>query len=603
MVRLIAKNVHTTISGQLDSNPRVAEQFEQQLRTELSYMVANADYSAKFKEKKWDGRISLYNPYKRTFPTGLMNLTLKWLKSENIQYTIDDERYVPEQNTVYTTRFAEFNRDLRFYQTEACNRAQAKKRGILAIATGGGKTMLTCELVSRLNVAPLLFIVPSQSLLEQTRGEFLKFILQDGEIHHIGIIGDGLCDINPNGINVATYQSLLAAYDQRFLEKSTVDPITKKKRSGPRVENIPENERRSLSALQYEYDESVRLYNQAVAECKRKYQTQFQAAECITKEKEREKALRAIERNITKDCKKYKEVVTKCKTALNTRIQTLENQSAVRELCMNVGCFIVDEAHIAAVITEALGEKMHKAYYRFGLTATPFREDNQDIRMEGTLGKKLIEISASDLIDLGFLVPPYIYMVNNDYTEQSLTWAETYRKHIVECWPRNYRIKQFAEAFKEEGWPTIILVEQKDHGYILENMIKDSVFVPSGAGNEEYEEVMSEEEKSYRRLMLDAAERNEIILIATQWANTGIDAPRLMALILAGSNKSAGTTYQQVGRILRTVGKDYNESVLNGKPFAVVIDFMESQKQLHKHSVRRKKVYQREHAFNVKVVG
>ena len=204
MIRLVAKNVKTTVGGYFDADPKVNQAYHDLLRQELSYMVESGDFSPAFKEGKWDGRISLYHPYQHTFPTGLMRQTLRWMKNEQIPYKIEDERYVPPESTEFTARFEEFGRELRFYQIEACDRAEKKKRGILSIATGGGKTLLSCELFTRLNVVPFLFVVPSQSLLEQTRDEFLRFLLQDGKPPHIGMIGDGVCDINMNGINVAT---------------------------------------------------------------------------------------------------------------------------------------------------------------------------------------------------------------------------------------------------------------------------------------------------------------------------------------------------------------------------------------------------------------
>jgi superfamily II DNA or RNA helicase len=860
MVKLVVKNVKTTIIGQFNTDLKINGRYHELLRTELSYMVDSADYSPAFKEKRWDGRISLYNKKSQNFPTGLMNQVLRWLKEQEIEYKIDDQRYKPESNTTYTTRFKEFNRELRFYQEEACARGVKKKRGIFSIATGGGKsldvstpiltkrgwssmgdvvdgdcvfdehgnwcnvikaheicykrdcykisfstgeniiadefhlwtvydaantcktittseideiylnkeyksqqsplfikrmlplnyannanklsedeinyykqtslhnlfipnthltysisdrclilnnilkkvetqnqneiiflneslgqkvaelmrglgfyaetviienekclvksnikhsnieqikncniihddkiyiesitavesrpvrcltvdspsklylvgktlipthnTLLSCELIARINVAPFLFIVPSQSLLEQTRAEFIKYLMQDGEPAYIGMIGDGVCDINPNGINVATYQSLLAAHNEKYQEKSTIDPITKRKIAGNQVVNVPE--RKSLVQLEAEEQEAISDYNQFYKKTHVKYQSELQSVEHIVKETERDKKIKSIERKIEKECKKYREIVVKTKNAVKTRKQTLSNQQKVRELCTNASGFLVDEAHIAAVIIESLGEKMEKAYYRYGLSATAWREDNQEIRITGTMGEKIIEVSASDLIDLGYLVPPKIFMIKNNYTEATTTWSETYNKHIVNCWQRNYRIKQIAEACKEAGYPTIILVEQKEHGYGLESMIKDSIFVPGSAKGDGLEDDPDNAEKSYRRLMLDSVERNEIIMIATQWANVGIDAPRLMVVILAGSNKSASTTYQQIGRILRPVGKDYKESVLNGKPLAIVIDFMEEQKILHKHSVRRKKVYQGERSWSVSVVG
>jgi superfamily II DNA or RNA helicase len=257
---------------------------------------------------------------------------------------------------------------------------------------------------------------------------------------------------------------------------------------------------------------------------------------------------------------------------------------------------IIDEAHLAAVVTEEIGNQAKNAYYRLGLSATPFRTDNQEIRIEGTLGGKVCEVSASDLVERGFLVPPKIFVVNISTVEPGQTYHEVYNLNIINCWERNFRIKQFAEGMKAKGIPTLILVERMEHGNILEGMIEDAVFVPGG---DKGEVDPTDEEKNYRRRMLNAVENNEIILIATQWANVGVDAPRIAGLILAGTNSSPVTTYQQVGRVLRCVGKNVEESIKNGKPEAVIIDFASSHKNLRSHVNMRKKVYKNERAWKM----
>ena len=140
----------------------------------------------------------------------------------------------------------------------------------------------------------------------------------------------------------------------------------------------------------------------------------------------------------------------------------------------------------------------------------------------------------------------------------------------------------------------MILVERREHGEILEGMIEDAVFVPGG---DKGDVDPTAEEKNYRRRMLNAVENNEIILIATQWANVGVDAPKISSLILAGTNQSSVTTYQQVGRVLRCVGKDIEDSVKNGKSDAIIVDFMLEHKNLKTHSNMRKKVYKNERAW------
>lgn len=601
MVTLAVRNSQTQIIGRFSEDDDVNEAAHKSIKEALSYEVKDAGYSAEFKEGRWDGTISLYKRREMKFPTGLVFHVISLLKELQIPYKIKDYRVKPNKRLGIKTRFAEFGRELRFYQDAAAAKAEEKGRGIISIATGGGKTVIACDILRRFAVYPVIFIVPSKSLLEQSHAEFLKYLSVDDETPHIGMAGDGICDINMEGINVVTYQTLLAAYDEKYQEKATRDPKTGKKIAGNTIVKQAncgdQDERKSLIELQAELEAAEKAFKRATSQCKSRQDVVRAEVEKLP-EKQKQKKLNALEREINKLVSKEKKAFTAAREAVNRRLQSIENKKLIRQLVEKSEAMIVDEAHMAAVIIEAIGEKALNAYYRIGLTATPFREDNQQIRVEGTLGRKMIEISASDLIELGYLVPARIFMVRIDHLEYAQTYHEAYAKHITNCWERNYRIKQFAETFKEEGRPVLILVEKKDHGQVLESMIRDSVFV---AGSDD-EKDPTEEEKSYRRRVLNATEKNEVILIATQWANVGVDAPRLSVLILAGSGQSAVTTYQQVGRILRPVGKDYADSCLNGKHEAVIIDFMDEHKKMHEHSVRRRKVYRRERAWKVKVV-
>ena len=105
--------------------------------------------------------------------------------------------------------------------------------------------------------------------------------------------------------------------------------------------------------------------------------------------------------------------------------------------------------------------------------------------------------------------PDFYATPTSGLIEIFLNARNIYSNNIVNNWERNYRIKQFAEGFKADGRPTLILVERREHGAILESMIEDAVFVPGG---DKGEEDPSDEEKNYRRRMLNAVEKNEIIL-------------------------------------------------------------------------------------------
>lgn len=409
-------------------------------------------------------------------------------------------------------------------------------------------TMISAELIARVKALPVVFIVPSKTLMHQTRKEFHKYLRIDGEKTKIGIAGDGICDLNSDGVNIMTWQTALQAFDEKYTAKG--DKVV--------------------------YDEFTGL------------QVRKTKAQLIDDVNDATRKLKQLESD-GKDVKAAKAALKKAQTRLKNREQQLVNKKQIKELIRNTPVFIVDEAHTAAVVIQRLGEHATNSYYRFGVTATAWREDNQEIRIEGTFGRILINVRPSDLIKDGWLVKPYIFMVKIKHLEAYSDYNDAYLKHVVNCWERNYRIKQFAEELFKNGRKVLILVERLEHGEILEQMIYNSVFVPGkddGSGNE----TITEEVENYRLEMLARCGRGEHILIATQWANVGVDEPAIDALILAGSNKSSVTTFQQVGRILRPA---------EGKENAIVIDFLDEQKDLHNHSLKRKRAYALEQEFKV----
>ena len=596
MVSIVISNTRTKIVGKLHEEKEHEYAFHNMLREKCGYMVPNAEWSEAYKCGRWDGIITLYEKRTQTFPTGLLHYVIKALKLQGCEYRLVDNRIKPVKNINIQTTFSEYNRSLFDYQNDAVEKAMSVSRGILALATGAGKTMTACELIARMSVSPVLFIGPSRSLLKQTQKEFMKYLSVDGERAHIGMLGDGVFDINPNGVNVITYQTALAAFNEKFSESKNKIEID---------ELSGEGTRKTLEQLKSEFS----VVEKALLKAKEQASKQLaeislhivSVEEKISLADEKEKKI--LEKNLLSFQKDYEKsfnnitkneiaAYKKAKSALDTRLRSIENKKQIRELFTNAQAVIVDEAHLAAIVIEALANHADRSYYRFGLSATPWREDNQEIRLEGCMGKKLIDISPTFLINRGFLVPPRIFMVPIQFSEESDKYADSYTKHITKCWERNYRIKQFAEAFQEEGKPVMIIVDRIEHGNILQEIIKNSIFVP---GSDKGEDDPDDQEQDYRRRMLDACEKNEIILIGTQWLNTGIDAPAISVLVMAGSTQASATVLQTVGRVIRT----HKES---GKTEAVVIDFMDSDKHMRKHSLARKRVYESEPGFDLRII-
>mgnify|MGYP000190475651 CR=1 FL=1 len=584
MVEVEVYNDKSIIINHDDPLGKLPFPYQEALRNELSYKVPDSEWSAKYKTGQWDGRISLYVKRNQSFPTGLTMRVARLFDELNVTYKFSDKREKPVRDYSIDCDF--MGKDLRDYQTISGDLALKNQRGMLALATGAGKTMTSCYIFHKLKVKPVVFVVPAIELLKQTQKEFEKYLRIDGEPIKVGIAGGGLCEINMEGINVVTYQTALNAFDKKYMESSNKIVQDSNESSKP------------TGLLEKELDEATSTYKKARYTASGKLSDLYEQVELAEENgsKDVEKLRKKYEREISLLIKNELAAYRKAQTAWDNRQSTLLQKAQVRNVIQNCNALIIDEAHLAAVVTEEIGNQAKNAYYRLGLSATPFRTDNQEIRIEGTLGGKVCEVSASDLVERGFLVPPKIFVVNISTVEPGQTYHEVYNLNIINCWERNFRIKQFAEGMKAKGIPTLILVERMEHGNILEGMIEDAVFVPGG---DKGEVDPTDEEKNYRRRMLNAVENNEIILIATQWANVGVDAPKISGLILAGTSSSPVTTYQQVGRVLRCVGKNVEDSIKNGKPEAIIIDFASSHKNLRSHVNMRKKVYKNERAWKM----
>jgi superfamily II DNA or RNA helicase len=594
MITIEVYNDRCVILNENDPQHKLPYNYSEAVKQELSYSVPSAEWSQKFKQGQWDGKITLYNKRLQTFPTGLSKRVMDLFKDLSVECKFIDKREKPNKDYSITCDFQ--GKDLRDYQLSAATLAKKYQRGMLSLCTGAGKTMTSCQIFANLQVKPVVFIVPAIELLNQTQKEFEKYLRLDGKPIKVGVAGGGRCNLNMDGVNVITYQTALIAFDKKYVESQK--KIVEDSSSGSK----------STAQLQKELDEATKSWtlikNKAYlkfADLKKRMEDAVRISE-EEKDLKKKKALSAtalvLEKQFNKEFDAFvKNDLSNYKKTLNTwnnRQEILLQKSQVRSLIQSCNALIIDEAHLAVEVTEELGKNAVNAFYKLGLSATPWRTDNQEIRIEGTLGQKIIDVSASDLIERGFLVPPKIFMCKVNESHVANTYPEVYTKNIVHNWERNYRIKQFSEGFKAEGRATLILVERREHGDLLESMIEDSVFVPGG---DKGDVDPTAEEKNYRRRMLNAVENNEIILIATQWANVGVDAPRISCLILGGSNQSTVTTYQQAGRVLRCVGKNLEDSKANGKPDAIIVDFACEHKNLKAHSNMRKRVYKNERAW------
>jgi superfamily II DNA or RNA helicase len=222
-----------------------------------------------------------------------------------------------------------------------------------------------------------------------------------------------------------------------------------------------------------------------------------------------------------------------------------------------------------------------QAYYVFGGTATPERADNADLMIEGIFGRKIGSVTASLLIERGYLIEPNISYINLKTKKQRVkNYAEDYKIHIIENEERNKHIIDIAKNMQSNGIPTLVLVQRINHGELLEKLIPNSIFIQGKS-------------KDRQDAIEDMRTGRRNTLIATTLADEGLDIQRLSCLIMAGGGKSPIKCKQRVGRVLRTCHEE-------NKKTALVYDFNDVGRWLPEHSATRKKILEQEPKFNVK---
>lgn len=177
-----------------------------------SFMVPGHRFSPKFKSGQWDGRRHLFSARSQKFPSGLWPRVRDVLDRAGVAWRLSEVAAPPPVGLI----FADAPTPLRDYQISALRSAAEAGRGIIQIATGGGKTMLAAALIRDL-ARPAVFFVHTRELLYQTRDVFLRELGVP-----IGVLGDGQADLAP--VMVATIQTAARIFDVELEANDDSEP-------------------------------------------------------------------------------------------------------------------------------------------------------------------------------------------------------------------------------------------------------------------------------------------------------------------------------------------------------------------------------------------
>lgn len=253
-----------------------------------------------------------------------------------------------------------------------------------------------------------------------------------------------------------------------------------------------------------------------------------------------------------------------------TPLVTIENVDALdpKKELKGIDMVIIDEFHHAGAKTyRQLNKKVWKnVYYKFGLTATPFRSNSHErLLLESVLSKVIYAIPYEDSVAKNRIVPLEAYYYDlpiQDMEGNESHWGSVYSELVVNNKVRNALITQLLCRLQSQGRSTLCLVKEIRHGELL----SQATGLPFANGEAD--------DCTHLIESFSSGQLNGLIA-TTGVAGEGRDTRAAEFVILAAGGKSKNSFMQSVGRAFRTYP---------GKESAKIVMFRDkSHKYLHKH--------------------
>jgi len=222
----------------------------------------------------------------------------------------------------------------------------------------------------------------------------------------------------------------------------------------------------------------------------------------------------------------------------NVRVENIDSR-ALSSLTAQFSVLILDEAHHAAAKTYHRLNKhnWNGIYYRFMLTATPFRNDAEEtLLFEAICGQVIYKLSYRAAIRNHYIVPIEAYYLEIPKQDtDAVTYREVYDQLVVHNEIRNLMIGALLGRLNR---PALCLVREVIHGKILAEMTG-------------FPFVSGEDDESRDYIRAFNAGEIKILIGTTGILGEGIDTKPCEYVIIAGGGKAKSQFMQQVGRSVR----------------------------------------------------
>lgn len=213
---------------------------------------------------------------------------------------------------------------------------------------------------------------------------------------------------------------------------------------------------------------------------------------------------------------------------------------------------VVDECHQAKcnVVTRLL-KLMHNAEYKIGTSGTLPTEISEQLQINSVIGNVLFELKSCELIARGYLTKLNIAAI---FLKYPLSFIEenkerTYQEEVkmVEEYPNRNKVLNFIIDHTSPMNNMLILVNHRNHlkdveDYLHKNYPEKKVSIITG----------DVKAKVREEIRVGIEDEDGTILLATyQTMSTGVNIPKLHAIMLFSNSKSRIKVLQSIGRGLR----------------------------------------------------
>lgn len=245
---------------------------------------------------------------------------------------------------------------------------------------------------------------------------------------------------------------------------------------------------------------------------------------------------------------------------LNSRFGTPE----VQKLISDVNCLIIDEAHHINFSTKN-GEVSEyntwmnicmniNAYYRFGFTATPGKQNDLDrALLEATTGSIQYEISLEMLVKEEYILQPKVLVHKFNHKELKYIdnkkeahfewkdWQQADKLGIVNNRERCEFITKIANDYTKEGKTLLISVDKIKHANLIQQCLQGSYYLDGKSSSTERAKVLKEFENTKGAILVTTLFKEGVTIIFN-------------GILLATSFSKERKVMQTCGRVLNIAG-------------------------------------------------